>query len=153
MAKRRTEVHTGVIEQAKAKSLPEYSNDQGIEPIAEKDFVKAAELEKFMHDMVTIVVAVGRDPSDNPVVVPSVNGVNQPIIRGVPVTVKRKYLEALARCTVTKYKQEEPNPQNPDQLNMSAFASAETPFTVIDAPAGSVGIEWITAIMKQAAIA
>lgn len=54
------------------------------------------ELEDFMHEFVDVIVPKSADKEENPVIVPSVNGVNQPIWLGQWMRIRRKYIEALA---------------------------------------------------------
>ena len=68
-----------------------------IEPVSQNDFKKLAAEESFMNEPVTIMIHSTTDENQAPHVIVNCNGINQPIIRGVPTEVKRKYVEILAR--------------------------------------------------------
>src|SRR5512147_2256507 len=69
------------------------------------DFGKLAADEAFMNEHVTIMIHPTTDENQPNHVILNVNGVNQPVVRGVQTVVKRKYLEVLARMKETKYSQ------------------------------------------------
>jgi len=104
--------------------------------------------EAFMHQILSIVVHKGI-PGENPVAVPSVNGVNQPIILGKEIQIKRKYVEALAHSHKIYYTQEVPNPMKPDVIQMLAEPTPTHSFTVTKDPSGAVGKAWLDKIMAQ----
>jgi hypothetical protein len=119
-----------------------------IEPVSEKDFVKAAELEEFMNQKLLIRVAEDNSPNSLPVIVVSVNGINQPIIRGQRIPVRRKYVEALARGTHTRYEQQTPNPSRPENIQMVERTAITYPFTVYEDPHPN-GAAWLESILKE----
>jgi disulfide oxidoreductase YuzD len=143
------EAHTGELGKGKSISLSEISSSAGIEPVSENDFAKNVSQEAFMNDLLTIVVAEDNSKNALPVIVPSVNGINQPIVRGHRVKVKRKYIEALARCTYTRYEQQTPDPSKPENIRMLEKTALVYPFTVYDDPHPN-GREWLQAILKGA---
>jgi hypothetical protein len=94
--------------------------------------VDAVELEAFMNEKVTINIAEDNDDDALPWVVPSVNGVNQPIFRGVDTVVKRKFVEVLARAINTTYKQGLKDSADPGSIiNIPKHALAY-PFTLVE---------------------
>jgi hypothetical protein len=104
-----------------------------IETVAEsRDFSKIAADEAFMNEMVTVMVHSTTDENQPNHVVVNCNGMNQPLIRGVPTTVKRKYVEILARMKETKYTQVTRNPAAPDQIDMVARHGLSYPFDLIE---------------------
>ena len=122
------------------KPLAELTSGAGIEvePVTDMSMDKI-ELEKFMHEIVEIFVHKSKEKGSLDVITPSVNGVNQPIIRGVVTPVKRKYVEALIMSHDVGYEQKI-NPQSPDQFEMVKTATPSYPFDVIrDTPRG---YEW-----------
>lgn len=116
---------------------------------ADADLRKIAQDEQFMNEMIQI--RVHEDPSEGSleIICPNVNGVNQPIARGVPVWVKRKYVEALARSISTGYRQETPDPRNPDQIRMVPKTVQSYPFEVLQ-DKNPKGRAWLEAILHQA---
>jgi hypothetical protein len=105
------------------------------------------ELEAFMNEYVEIMVHPTADKSHNRVVVPEVNGTNQPIIRGVKQKVRRKFVEALARATDTNYDQRCNDPVNRDRIEMVAREAVTYPFSVYgDSDRGAA---WLNSILQQ----
>lgn len=81
-----------------------------IEPVgAAADFRELAASEAFMNELVEVLVHSTTDENQPPHIVLNCNGVNQPILRGSPILIKRKYLEILARMKETRYTQVTPN--------------------------------------------
>jgi len=103
----------------------------------------------FGEDVLEITVQISGNDGDIPVITPSVNAVNQPIIRGVKQPVKRKYVEALARSRTTKYTQELANSLDPSSLVMRESTVLTYPFTVHKDPAGPEGKAWLEGILMQ----
>lgn len=118
------------LNQGKPKPLSEISSNEGheVEPVNSMD---AVALEKFMHEEVTIFVHPTREGGSLDVITPNVNGVNQPIVRGVETNVKRKYVEALARCYSIKYETRVQNPSQPENIQMVEKKTPDYPFDVI----------------------
>jgi hypothetical protein len=73
---------------------------------------------------------------------------NQPIIRGRQQKVKRKYVEALARCRVTKYEQQVMDPMRPENIQMVERTALSYPFAVIEDPHPN-GRAWLESILDQ----
>ncbi|NCC53501.1 MAG: hypothetical protein EOM20_20140 [Spartobacteria bacterium] len=119
-----------------------------IEPVSDKDFVKAAELEDFMNQKLLIRVHEDNSPNALPVIVVSVNGVNQPIIRGQKQAVRRKYVEALARGTHTRYEQRTTDPGRPENIQMVERTAITYPFTVYEDPHKN-GADWLESILRE----
>ena len=128
--------------------MPE--DGQSIESIVTKEFDREVFEEAFMNEMVTVMVADTTDENVNPMPTPSVNGVMQPIMRGVPTRVKRKYLEVLARCKETKYSQRTANPMEPDRIEMIPRTAFTYPFSVVE-DLNPKGNAWLKAVMAEAA--
>lgn len=107
-------------------------------------------LEAFMHEMMTILVSDPTDEEDLQIISLVVNGTMQPIVRGVPTTVRRKYVEALARAKETRYKQIQRDANDPASLVMVPRTVLTYPFSVErdDNPRGRA---WLREILKQAA--
>lgn len=137
------------LPQGNARELSEISSNQGIEiePITGGLVMGAVEYEKFLHDEVTIYLHPSRELGSLEVVTPSVNGINQPIIRGQQVRVKRKYLEALRRAYTINYEQRVQDPSRPENIQMLARAVPDYPFDVIEDSAR--GKAWLKLIDEQ----
>lgn len=107
-------------------------------------------LEAFMNEIVTVIVAEDTDEEALLVVTVNVNGMNQPIVRGVPTPIKRKYVEALARAKETKYKQTLSDPSDPGSVTMIPRTALAFPFSVEHDP-NPQGRAWLREIIKQPA--
>ena len=115
------------------KTMDEFGADrQPIEKVSENDFVEASMLEAFMAEPVTIQVHSSMLEGDLDIIVPSVNGVNQPIVRDVHQTVKRKFVESLARSFITRPKQKIRDMNDQSSLFMFNESRPTYPFTVIE---------------------
>ncbi len=134
------------IRQPAAKALSELGTPDAadVEIVTNAGLTNAADLEAFMHEPVEIFVHKGRLDSDNEVALPNVNGINQPIVRGVWSPVKRKYVEALARAHTIRYVQQVRDPSRPEAIQMVAKAIPDYPFDVRDD--SRRGKKWLDAI-------
>jgi len=148
--KKEMAVHSENINNGRPIPNNELGQDtRGIDRVSPHDFVKQAELEDFMNDILTVYVHPSNDKEDNPVIVPTVNGVNQPIIRGQNCQVKRKFVEALARGRSTRYEQKFPNPSKPHKYVMTPDTIVTNSFVVREDPHPR-GAEWLQAILAEA---
>jgi hypothetical protein len=122
-----------------------------IETVSEsKDFRELAQSEVFMNEMVTINVHSTTDENQAPQVIVNVNGTNQPILRGHPMQVRRKYVEVLARMKETKYNQVVRNASAPDQIDMVARHGLCYPFDLVE-DKNPVGRAWLQNVLAEAA--
>jgi len=122
-----------------------------IETVAEsRDFSKLAADEAFMNELVTVMVHSTTDENQPNHVVVNCNGMNQPLIRGVPTTVKRKYVEILARMKETKYTQVTRNPSAPDQIDMVARHGLSYPFDLVE-DKNPRGRAWLQNVLAEPA--
>ncbi|MFH1302220.1 MAG: hypothetical protein ABIK07_14260 [Planctomycetota bacterium] len=103
--------------------------------------------EAFANDILEIEVHATGDEGALDVITPSVNGVNQPIVRGKRIPVKRKYVEALARSRNTKYSQQLRDTRDPGSLEMVERTVLAYPFVVHSDPAGDRGRAWLQGIL------
>lgn len=139
-----------------AKNAPvkgiEISDDEPvIETVAEStDFHKMASDEAFMNELVTVMIHSTTDENQAPHVIVNCNGTNQPIIRGYPTTVKRKYVEILARMKETKYTQVTPNPAAPDVSELRARHGLAYPFDLVE-DKNPKGRAWLTNVLAEPA--
>jgi len=106
--------------------------------------------EAFMNEMVEVMVHASTDENQSPHVILNCNGTNQPILRGVPMRVRRKYVEILARMKETKYSQITRNPGAPDQIDMIARHGLAYPFEMLsdDNPRGRA---WLSNVLAEPA--
>ena len=121
---------------------------QGMEE--SRDFSKLAADEAFMNELVTVMVHSTTDENQPNHVVVNCNGMNQPLIRGVPTTVKRKYVEILARMKETKYTQVTRNASAPDQIDMVARHGLSYPFDLVE-DKNPRGRAWLQNVLAEAA--
>lgn len=110
--------------------------------------IKDLDMEKFMEDVLTIRVAAPHDPFEDRVIPVSVNQTMMPIPRGVPVKVKRKYVEVLARAKEVRYMQHTPNPNEPDKIQLHGRVINRYPFEVLEDPSKH-GRAWLEALMND----
>lgn len=134
-------------------ALPGIELDENFEiatPVSqEKDFKDLIESEAFMNEELTITIASTTNENDPPYACPSVNGTNQPIARGVPTKVRRKYVEVLARARETKYTQMQ-NAHEPDKPIMQVREALVYPFTVDHDP-NPKGHAWLRQVLAEQA--
>lgn len=114
----------------------------------DKELRKIAADEKFLNEQVQIRIHEDATEGALDIITPNVNGVNQPIVRGHAVWVKRKYVEALARSISTGYKQVTPDPRNPDDIRMVPKTVPSYPFEVLQ-DKNPKGRAWLEAILHQ----
>ena len=148
--KKQVDVHHDLA----GKAAPIPGNELGedtrpVEPVAANDLIPQAELETFMNQLLTVYIHPSSNKEDNPVLVPSVNGKTQPIIRGQNSKVKRKYVEVLARNRHTGYEQETPDATKPHKYVMTPCMVVKDPFTVRHDPHPR-GSDWLYNILMEA---
>lgn len=130
--------------------LPEGGGDLEVVPaLKEVELKKAAELEAFMNEPVTIEVSQSTDPNATPAVEVAVNGRRIFLPRGV-CTVKRMYVERLARAKRTGYSQNL-DPRLGEGVNTLLRNTAlDYPFTLVE-DKNPLGREWLSRILAEAA--
>jgi hypothetical protein len=122
-----------------------------IEPVSQAvDFRLMAANEAFMNELVEIMIHSTTDDNQAPHVIVNCNGINQPIMRGVPMKVRRKYVEILARMKETKYSQVTPNPAAPDVSELRPRHGLAYPFDMIS-DANPRGRAWLTHVLAEPA--
>ena len=105
-------------------------------------------MEAFMNEPVLVtVMSSGRD-NDTPYVMVGVNGVTQMFKRDVPIVVKRKYVERLARAKETGYDQTVDERIGERMNSLQSRNALRYPFQVNrdDNPRGSA---WLRAILAS----
>lgn len=143
-----TDVVNETIAQGKEIPLSEIGVGVDIEKVSDVNFKDVAELEAFMHEILTIVVHQDRDEGSLDVISPNVGGINQPIVRGVNSKVKRKYVEALARTRTETFIQAQ-DQADLSNIKMVPRAVVTYPFSVINDP-NPIGREWLEGILREA---
>lgn len=120
----------------------------GIELATEHDLkMDSLELEKFMNEYVTVIVHEPISSEDWDVIPVFVNGICQPMMRGVEIVVKRKYLENLARCKPMEVTTR-PTSMLDDSNMVNRRVSYAYPFTLIkDSEKGKT---WMKKIRAEA---
>ena len=115
-----------------------------------KDIKQLVLDEAFMNEMVTVMVHSSTDENQSPHVILNCNGTNQPLMRGVPSTIRRKYVEILAHMKETKYSQVTRNPAAPDQIDMVARHGLAYPFELME-DANPRGRAWLNNVVAEPA--
>lgn len=147
MAKQ-TDIINDNLVQPGVRGLGEIVGSTGIDPVSDSDFTKdALELEAFMQEPMKIMIHPSTVEGELDVQTPAVNGINQPIIRGVEITIKRKYVEALARCRTTKYEQVI-DPIDRSNIQMREKTVITYPFSILE-DRNPKGGPWIKSIMAE----
>lgn len=153
MARRIVDSADAAIKTTKPLSDVRSTDDVDIEIVTGNlNFKDVVEEEAFMNELVAI--QVHDDPTEGAlkVITVTVNGVNQPILRGRTQRIKRKYVEALARGVASNYKQQ----VNPADLSDIAMVGAHTnsySFSILDdTPRGQAWYERIVEQQQQIAI-
>lgn len=145
---------TGANEMAKKQvvdGVEVFDDEPTVETVSEsKDFSQLAADESFMNEHVTVLVHSTTDENQAPHIVLNCNGVNQPVVRGVPTKVRRKYIEILARMKETKYRQHTPNASEPDRTEMIARSALAYPFDLIE-DANPRGRAWLQNVLAEPA--
>lgn len=146
--KKYTEANTDQLAKGETATLKEFGESEGVESVTERDFMETAKLEAFMNQKLLIIVHPATEEGALDVIVPMVNGINQPIIRGAECLVKRKYVESLARTRTTRYEQKILDAARPENIQMAENTALTYPFAVLDDP-DSGGREWLKNILAQ----
>ena len=129
--------------------IPEIGVHTGVEPVegTALKLKQRVEMEAFMNEIVKIRIMDTAEEGKNMVILPQVNAINQPIVRGQWVPVRRKYVEILARNKTTRFKQETPNPSEIDRKIMRAISALVDPFEIRDP--NPKGTEWLDRILAE----
>ena len=139
----------GKVGNDKPIELSEIGKEPVLEMAGEKVSPKDLDLEAFMNEAVTVRVEPTAVPGEDITPVFNVNGVNQPMIRGQAVVIKRKFLEALARCRTTTIRQVRPNPYDPSVVQNVPTTVPTYPFVVLE-DKNPRGRAWLEGILAQA---
>jgi hypothetical protein len=108
--------------------------------------------EAFMHEMVTVIVNPDNDPRADPVVEIGVNGHTELFPRGVKRTVKRMFVEGLARAKPVKFRNvSRVNPETGVEEVVNPTTTGQRyPFTVVE-DRNRLGASWLQSVLAQRA--
>lgn len=121
-----------------------------IQPVDGPQFKSLAEELAFMEEPVTVVVMGSSDKNAEPVVEVGVNGVPQRFIRDVPITVKRKYVERLARSKPVAFRNEEfTDGDGNKSVRWPTSAGLRYPFQVQE-DKNPRGMAWLRKVLAEA---
>lgn len=110
--------------------------------------LKDAEMEAFMNEPVMVTVMSSGKDNEHKFVHVAVNGVTQMFQRDVPIVVKRKYVERLARAKETGYEQTLDHTKGEAMNMLTANKSLRYPFQVNrdDNPRGAA---WLRSVLAS----
>lgn len=100
---------------------------------------------KFMEETVDVIVAESTDPNSEDVVSVFNNGVSQYFIRGQVQTVKRKFLEVLARSKQTSISTKD---RSVGDVMIKRHTAIRYPFSVVS-DANPKGAAWLKGILNE----
>lgn len=117
-----------------------------------REFAEAAEYEKFMSDVLVIVIEQTTDKNEAPAVQVGDNGEIGWIPRNRKVKIQRKFVETLAHSQVRNYSQERnPDPNADEGMTTRRSGGRQYPFSVLHDPAGPIGRKWLERMMREGA--
>jgi len=117
----------------------------------DRDLRKAVKEEAFFNEPVTVLLHATTDDNAPPHIILSVNGRTQPVARGVPTTIRRMFVEVLARCWETRYSQPQRDLSNAEAGNQLIGRSALSyPFDVIE-DKNPLGRAWLNKLRAEPA--
>lgn len=138
---------TGTLGLGKSK-IPVVQEAVLLEPVSQDvDLSQEARDERFMNELVEIMIHESSDANASSHVTLAVNGMNMVVFRGIPTPVKRKYLEVLARMKETKYNQVW-DKREIERYEMKARTGLIYPFDVIRDD-NAKGAPWLRAIIAE----
>jgi hypothetical protein len=105
-------------------------------------------LDAFMHEPMTVMVHDSTDENDAELVYVSVNGNRQFFLRGQPQTVKRYFVERLARAKMTTYKQNLDDRLGESMNNMIPHHALRFPFSVVE-DKNPRGAAWLRNLLAE----
>ncbi|SDZ53262.1 MULTISPECIES: hypothetical protein [Delftia] len=122
---------------------------QGDVEVVDKPLPEGAlELEAFMNEPVTVMVYESTDENDMDMVLVGVNGVSQYFRRGTPQTVKRKFVERLARAKRTDFDQKIDARMGEAMNNLRQRHGLRYPFTVVE-DRNPRGGAWLKGVLAE----
>ena len=117
-----------------------------IDPVSD---MASVDLEVFMSEPVTVVVMSSGDENDTDLVQIQVNGISQFFRRDTAQTVRRMFVEKLARCKKTDFTQKIDDRMGEAMNILARRHSLRFPFTVIE-DKNPKGPSWLKGILAEA---
>ena len=139
----------GQTKEISGSGKAEVLNESEIEKVDGFQMQNLAELEQFMNEEVEVLVYEPFEEGQEQVVQLGVNGVNQFVVRGIPQTLKRKYVEVLARAkkqgvTARGYKAPDGEAKNDVRIT----TGLQYPFQILNDPNRN-GPAWLRKILAE----
>lgn len=131
---------------------PAKVDDPVIEPVTAEALRNKDKLDKlkFMEEPVTVMVHPSSDKFAKPYIELFVNGIRQNVARGQNQTIKRKYVETLARMKLTTYTTSTPIEDGEARNIITPSTGLVAPFSVIHDPSGARGAAWLSEVLAEA---
>lgn len=154
MATRRTDSNELDIEQGPSREIPAAGQlplaERLIETVEGPGALSKADQLAFMEEKLDVEVHESTDPNAEPIPIFYVNGVPQAFIRGKVQAVRRKFVEALARCKPVAYTSKEyTSPHNGMRsIRMVPHRAPRYPFSVVHDP-NPKGRDWLRQIINE----
>lgn len=108
----------------------------------------AIDMEAFMNERISVMVHDSTDPNDDELIMVGVNGVRQFFRRGYTQTVRRCFVERLARAKRTSYSQNLDDRLGESMNNMRPHHALRYPFSVIEDP-NPKGASWLRNLLAE----
>lgn len=115
-----------------------------------RDFKKIVEQEAFANEKLVVFFHPTSDEREVNSFVMNVGSINQPVIKGFDILMKRKYVEVAARMKQTKYRQQVANPMDPSTIQMVPTTTLVHPFEVRE-DKNPKGRAWLSAVLAERA--
>jgi hypothetical protein len=146
----------GKVGQSAPRDIPTtgdaIASELDIEPVQMLPKQKKLDDLKFMEDTLTIRVDGSNDKFAKPIIDVANGGRTQFLVRGVPIHVKRKFVEVLARSKPIGYTGETYIDRSTGEAvnRMNPSIGLQYPFTVQQDPAGEKGRLWLEQVLSEA---
>lgn len=146
MARKELDASSEYLGKAGEYTIDELGN-AGVEVVDRPLTLNKVEHEKFMAEPVTVMIHDTTDRNASQIVQLGVNGRTQMMVRGKPQTVKRCYVERLARAKETGYAQDLDR-MDEGLNNVTMHHALSYPFSVIHDP-NPKGGDWLRGILSE----
>jgi hypothetical protein len=157
LAKNRPAIRSGAIDaedfQVGQDGIAKFEGDTLITPefrtMDDPRMIRKMEIEKFMAEPVTVQISdVSEDQADIGFVI-EVNGDKEFFRRGETKTVKRKFIEGLARAKKTAFKnQQSTNANGEPEFIYPSKTGLRYPFSIMN-DANPRGAQWLQSVLRQ----
>ena len=137
--------HDAIMPSSGQARMPETE----IEKVDGPNWEDKAKFEQFMNEPVDVFVSEATDPNASPIVEIYVNGVVQRFLRGQQQTVKRKFVEGLARAKPTHVSTHEfTNTDGARDVRIRRNTGLRFPFSVMSDPNPN-GPAWLKKVLAE----